>query len=328
MCKRLSLVLIGFVLIMSLLSYGVFAADEFPIEQYPHEDLKIIVGYGVGGGTDLVCRVLSRGLSKYLGTRVYVENISGGGGVIGIVETVRSKPDGRTVGTVAGGPYVVAPVVKGVPYDVDKDVVHIAHYLDFASAIWVRADSPFKTFDDLVKYGQEHPGELIYAAEEAVGMMATAFKVLSQIAGPFEYSFLATEGGGETVRLLINGDVDVINKSIPATIKFYEEGMIRPILVNSSKPIKGIPEDVPLAPVVYPEYTPIMSSGGVVGPAGFPEKERQMLENAIKWIIEDPEFQKEFDKISATMHYMSGKESAEHFAYLRDMIREILEEEK
>jgi len=329
MYKRLFLVFIGFVLIMSLLSYVVFAADEFPIEQYPHDNLKLIVPYNAGtSSTDLTCRVVARGLSKYLGTRVYVENIPGGGGIIGVMEMVKSKPDGLTIGSIAGGAYVVAPVVKGVPYDVDKDFVHIAHYLDFVSVIWVRADSPFKTFDDLVKYGQEHPGELVYAAEEAVGMNPTAFNVLSKIAGPFEYSFLSTGGAGETTRLLVNGDVDVMNIAVIGAKKFYEEGMVRPLLVNSSKHVKGVPEDVPLAPEIYPEYTPIISSGGLAAPAGFPEKERQMIENGVKWVIENPEFQKEFEKIGATMHYMSGKEAAAHFAYMRDMIRKVLEKEK
>jgi len=325
MYKRLFLILIGCLLMMSLLSNGIFAADEIPVEQYPHDDLRIIVPYSVGGSTDLVCRTIARGISEYLGTNAYIENIPGGGGIIGNAELVNSKPDGRTIGAVAGGNFVVAPVVSEVPYDVDKDFVLVAHYLDFASAIWVRSDSPFKTFDDLVKYAQQNPGEIIYAAEEAVGMNPTAFKVLSEIAGPFEYTFMATEGSAETTRFLVNGDVDVVNISVAGVIKFYEEGLIRPILVNSSKPVKGIPEDVPLATDIYPEYSPIISSGGLATPAGFPEKERQMLENAIKWTIESPKYQEQFDKIGATMNFMPGEEAAKHFSYLRDMIRDLLD---
>ena len=327
MIKRLFFIFVGCFLIMSLLSFGILAADNNPIEQYPHDNLRIIVPYSVGGSTDLVCRIIARGISEYLGTDAYIENVPGGGGVIGNVELVNSKPDGSTIGAVAGGNFVVAPVVSEVPYDVDKDFVLVAHYLDFASAIWVRSDSPYKTFDDLVKYAQQNPGEIIYAAEEAVGMNPTAFKVLSEVAGPFEYTFMATEGSAETTRFLVNGDVDVVNISVAGVIKFYEEGLIRPILVNSSKPVKGIPEDVPLASDVYPEYSPIVSSGGLAGPAGFPEKERQMLENAIKWTIESPKFQEEFDKVGATMHFMPGEEAAKYFSYLRDMIRDILGQE-
>lgn len=324
MCKRLSLVFIGFMLIISLLSYGVFAVDEFPIEQYPHDSLRIIVPYGAGGSTDLTCRIVARGLSKYLGTRAYVENIPGGGALIGNMQLVKSKPDGLTIGVFESSGYVITPVTKGVPYDVDKDVVHIAHFLDYVSAIWVRSDSPFKTFGDLVKYGQENPGKIVYGAEETVGMNPTAFKILSEIAGPFEYSFLATESSAETTRLLVNGDVDVINISVPGVIKFYQEGMVRPILVNCLKHIKGVPEDVPLANEVYPEYTPLISTATFTAPAGFPEKERQMLENAVKWTLENPEFQKEFDKLNAAIDFKTGKESAEYFESMRDIISKAL----
>jgi len=205
MFKRLFFIFVGCLLIMSLLSNGIFAAGDAPIEQYPHDEVRIIVPYSVGGSTDLVCRIIARGISEYLGTDAYIENIPGGGGVIGNVELVNSKPDGSTIGAVAGGNFVVAPVVGEVPYDVDKDFVLVAHYLDFASAIWVRSDSPFKTFDDLVKYAQQNPGEIIYAAEEAVGMNPTAFKVLSEVAGPFEYTFMATEGSADTTRFLVIG---------------------------------------------------------------------------------------------------------------------------
>ena len=315
MCKRLFLVFVGCLLIMSLLSYGILAADGDPIEKYPHDQVRIIVAYGVGGSTDLINRVIAKGMSEYLGTNVYVENKTGGAGTVGNVALLNSKPDGRTICTIAGGAGIISPV-KEMPQEVDRDLVHIAHINDFAAAIWVKSDSQFKTFDDIVKYAQQNPGKLVYAAEEAIGVNAMAFDVLSQIAGPFEYSILTTDSSADSTRLLVAGEVDVVNTSLAGVIRFYEEGLIRPILVNRLIPIPGIPEDVPLANDIYPEYTPIVSSGGLAAPVGFPEEERQMLENAIKWTIESPKYQEEFDKLGATMNFMIGEESGKHFIFL------------
>lgn len=310
--KRLFLIFIGCLLIISLLSYGIFAADEVPVEQYPHDSLRIIVAYNVGGSTDLINRVLAKGMSEYLGTNVYVENISGGAGTIGNLALINSKPDGQTIGTIAGGTGILSPI-KEMPFELDKDLVSIAYTIDFAPAIWVKTDSPFKTFDDIVKYAQQNPGKLVFAVEEALGIQQMTFDLLSQIAGPFDYSILATDGSADSTRLLISGDVDVTSCSLSGVAKFYEEGLIRPILVNRIKPIPGIPEDVPLVQDVYPEYAPAFGGGGLAAPVGFPEKERQMLENAVKWTIENPKYKEEFDKIGALMNFMTGEESVKEY---------------
>ena len=312
MYKRLFLVFTGCLLIMGILSCNILAADNDPIEKYPHTEVKIICAYSVGGSTDLISRTLAEGMSEYLGTNIFVANVTGGAGSIGNVALVQSRPDGRTIGTIASGAGIASPL-KEMPYEIAKDLVFINLGWEFTAVVWVNADSEFYTFDDIAKYGQENPGKFVLAAEEATGLNPIAFNVLSKIAGPFEYSLLVTEGSAESARLVSIGEADATSITAAGAMKFYEEGMLRPILVNSSKPVPRIPEDVPLAPDVYPEYTPINSAGGFVAPAGFPEEERQMLENAVLWTIENPKYQKKLEEIGAIINFMPGEEALKYF---------------
>jgi len=113
-------------------------------KKFPHKAIKIICGYSAGGTTDLVTRVVAEGIQRRWGVPVIVENITGAGGTVGIVEMARQKPDGYTISTAGMSSQAVMPLTIKLAYDNDA-LTFVCKYLDFASVIAVRADSSFKT---------------------------------------------------------------------------------------------------------------------------------------------------------------------------------------
>src|SRR5690554_2714752 len=91
MNKKLLLVVFAFVL---CLSFSAFAETN-----YPEDDVTVIIPWGEGGFTDVMVRPLARWLEEYFGQSFVIDNISGGGGVIGSIEIENSRPDGYTIGT-------------------------------------------------------------------------------------------------------------------------------------------------------------------------------------------------------------------------------------
>ncbi|MEY3603570.1 MAG: hypothetical protein RIQ49_602, partial [Pseudomonadota bacterium] len=66
-------------------------------QSYPTKTIRLICPFPPGGAVDIACRALSAELSKQLGTTVAVENRPGAGGNVGLVEAVKSAPDGYTL---------------------------------------------------------------------------------------------------------------------------------------------------------------------------------------------------------------------------------------
>ena len=58
---------------------------------------QMISPWPVGGGTDIVGRLIEPALTEAMGTQVVMRNVGGATGTIGTAEVVRAKPDGRTL---------------------------------------------------------------------------------------------------------------------------------------------------------------------------------------------------------------------------------------
>ena len=96
--------------------------------EWPDKPVKVIVPYSAGGANDLLGRVFAEQLSKTFGQQFFVENRTGGGGLIGTTEVARSTPDGYTL-EISGMPsHVLAPAMnQNASFDPIKDFTHIAY---------------------------------------------------------------------------------------------------------------------------------------------------------------------------------------------------------
>src|SRR5690554_5558996 len=76
---------------------------------YPTRPVHMVVGFGAGGGTDLVARAVAKQLAEELGQAVVVENKPGAGGSIGAGYVARSKPDGYTLLISSASSVIISP---------------------------------------------------------------------------------------------------------------------------------------------------------------------------------------------------------------------------
>ena len=93
--------------------------------------IRVIVGFGAGGGTDIVARIVAQALSEKLNQSVLVENKPGAGGAIAGEQVVKSDKDGYTATMISAGHTVSAAMVKAVKYDAVKDFSPVALVADF-----------------------------------------------------------------------------------------------------------------------------------------------------------------------------------------------------
>ena len=131
---------------------------------YPDKPIRVIVHVKPGGGTDTMARLVLKYAGEKLGTTFVVEDHSGAGGQRGYTALSRAKPDGYTIGTITTMSFVNHELTrKNVPYTVRDSFIPIARIVLAPSAVYVRADSPYKTLGDLIKAGKENPGKISWA---------------------------------------------------------------------------------------------------------------------------------------------------------------------
>ena len=153
--KRFSLGIAGFV---------VFTSLHAAAQQWPTKPVKVIVPYPPGGAVDVATRKVSQKLADQLGQPFVVENKPGASSTIGAQLVAKSPPDGYTL--VANDmSYSLLPYVfKALPFDHDKDLVPVSTTMFAPYAIAVKAESPYRNLQDLIKAARSSPGKMTFGS--------------------------------------------------------------------------------------------------------------------------------------------------------------------
>ena len=105
---------------------------------YPDHAVRIVIGFGPGGGTDTVARIVAQKLQETLGGAFVVENRPGGSGRLAPDLVAKSTPDGYTLlGAAPGAMSVGAAIWPDIPYDIFKDFAPISLIADYTLVVLV-----------------------------------------------------------------------------------------------------------------------------------------------------------------------------------------------
>jgi tripartite-type tricarboxylate transporter receptor subunit TctC len=165
--------------------------------------IRIVVPLPAGSSNDYVTRVITPYLTTSLGATTFVENKAGANGVIGVLDVLRSKPDGHTLllGSLSHLAINVA-LVKNLPYDPRRDLTPIAGASLTNHVLLVKSTFPARTFPEFIAYAKRNPGAV------SVGYSTSAVQVqiatMSKLAG-IELLAVPYKGTPATITDLIGG---------------------------------------------------------------------------------------------------------------------------
>ncbi len=147
-------------------------------QDWPNKPVKILIGFGAGGGTDVATRIVAEGLSEILGQQFTVENRPGAGGTIAGGMVARAPKDGYTAVALSMGHTVSAVMVKNVPYDPVNDFAPIGIFTNSAIVIAVGKNSPVTDLKSLVAMVHKDPGKYNYST---VGLGSTQHLIVEDL---------------------------------------------------------------------------------------------------------------------------------------------------
>ena len=261
---------------------------------YPTRPIKMVVGFAPGGPTDILARVIGKGLGDVLGEQVVIENRTGAGGNIGTDAVARSTPDGYTLLLTLLTAAVNESLFKNFKIRFAEHFESIGGIAQTGLVLVVHPSLPVKSVPDLIKYAKAaKPGELFYATAGAGTSTHLAAELFNTTAGiklmPVHY-----RGGGDTIKDLLSGRIPIMFSTIPPVLGFVRDGQLRGIATTGRK-----------RDFVLPELPTIVESGlsdfdvplwfGLIAPKGTPQPVIQKLNGALERAMATPETKKVFE---------------------------------
>ena len=280
----------------NFIKYGLAsaAATTLPIPAfgYPDRPIKLVVPFSAGGVNDIVGRQWAERVKGPLGT-VYVENVPGGGGTIGVMEVKRAEPDGHTVLFGSASTMVLNEMTrKTLPYDPKKDFVPIAIFCVSTSSIVVNASVPVKNVKELIAYVKANAGKLSYGSAGTGTMSHLSGELFKQITGLKDIVHIPYKGAGPGIADIVSGHIPMMTPNVSGQIlTLHKSGKIRILAVNAPKRLKAAPE----IPTAIEEGVPNMVGQlflGIYARAGTPDAAVEKIAAATQKALAEPQFEK------------------------------------
>jgi len=242
-------------------------------QTYPTRTVQLILPYGAASATDIAARLFADRLSKLWGKPVVVENRPGGDGIVSL-NSVLTAHDDHTLWMGPAGAINVLPYEHDtLPFDTSRDFVPVVSVVNVALAISTASSMKIDSIDQLVKLIRSEPGKLNAAAANGISefLLFGFFKQkgLQAVEVPYRDIMQAPND-------LVGGRIQVLSTSLAVVQPLAQGGSIKVLLVTSNQRAPSMPDVPTAAEAGYPDLT-FNSLGGVFGPPGMPEKERDSI---------------------------------------------------
>ena len=175
-------------------------------DTWPSRPIRVMVGFGAGGGTDVATRVIAEPLGEALGHRIVVENKPGAGGTIAGDLVAKGPKDGYNALMISAGHTVAAAMVKSQPYDAVKDFAPVGIVGHSAFVVLVQKDFPAFDLQGLIALAKKDPGKLNYGTVGVGSTQHLTAELLRQRAG-IEAQAVSFRTTGELVTALLRKDI-------------------------------------------------------------------------------------------------------------------------
>lgn len=284
--------------LLSLLLASLAAPAALAQAAYPAKPVRLVVPFAAGGPNDVMARVLAQRLSQDTGQSFVVENKAGAGGVIGTDTVAKSAPDGYTLAFISG-PYTMAPALQAkMPYDSLKDLVAVTKVAESPMVMMIPSTSRFRTAREMMDFARQNPEKINYGSGGVGSTPHLTTELLGTVAGT-KFTHVPYKGGGESIKALMAGEIDLLIDSITSTSGPIASGRVRPVAVGLPKRLPQWP-DVPTFEEAGIQKFSMTHWVGIVAPARTPADVLATLHGQVLKALKAPDVAQKLQELGAT----------------------------
>jgi len=282
---------------------------------YPNRPIKMLVGFGAGGGTDIVARILAQKMSESLGQSIVVENRTGASGMIAAEDEAKSAPDGYTLMMGSQTTYAVAPALyRKVTLDAAKDFAGVG--LTGASPLVLVVNPSFAAHSvkDVIAMAKADPGKINFGTG-GLGTTPHMSAELFQHTAGIKMVHVAYRGEAPAINDLLAGQIPLMfaNLSAGGNLK---AGTLRALAVTSAQRSPSAPDIPTVAEAALPGFE-TETWWGIVAPAGTPRAILAKLNAAARQALANDDTKRRFADLGMTN---GGSSPEELDAYIKSEI--------
>ena len=279
----------------SLVVAGLLLGPGRAAGAYPDHKIRMIVPFAAGGPTDVIGRLVAERLSDVFGQQVYVEDLPGAGGNLGVEEAKRAAPDGYTILAVSTGFIINPSMYSKIGYDPIKDFEPISLVAASPNVVTVAPSVPAKNLKELIDLIKANPGKYSYAQPSTGSTPHLAGELFKQMFD-LDLVMVPFNGAGPAVNSTMGGHTPIAFTALPPAIGTIQNGSLRGVAILAKTRVAALPD----LPTNIEEGVPGLESDtltGIVAPAGTPQDIVDKWNAAIVKMAADPDIKKKLDTL-------------------------------
>jgi tripartite-type tricarboxylate transporter receptor subunit TctC len=262
---------------------GLVTSAAAQSQDWPTRPIKLLVGFGAGGGTDIAARIVGQALSEVLGQPVVVENRVGVGGTMA-ANAVATGPKDGYLALMMSNAHAIAPVIyKTIPYDSVKDFEMISQVGTAGLIVVTHPDFPAKNLKELIGVLKASPGKYNVATPGVGTTQHFAAELMNQMAG-IQMTHVPFRGTPAAIAALVGKQVDVVVELIQPVLGHVQSGTLRAIAVTSPDRFPSVSDVPTFAESGLPGYN-VTSWYGLALPAGTPAPIVKKMTDAMRQVL-------------------------------------------
>jgi tripartite-type tricarboxylate transporter receptor subunit TctC len=264
---------------------------------YPNRTVRIVIGFGAGGGTDTVARIFAQKLQETIGGTILIENKPGAAGRLAPETVAKSPPDGYTLlGAAAGAMTIGTAIWEKIPYNIFNDFVPISMVADYPMLVLVSNSHPAKSIAELVAWLKANPDKANYPTPSPVFTLPIEhFKIKTGAPA----TAISYRSSNESITSLLSGQTAFAFVETPAAMPQVATGNLRALAVTVPTRIPDLPNVPTLAEAGVAEVV-AGTWFALMAPAGTPMPIVRKLEAASRRIGASDDFKSRLKSLSGT----------------------------
>jgi tripartite-type tricarboxylate transporter receptor subunit TctC len=261
-------------------------------DPYPARTIRLVVGFGAGGPTDIPARFIAERLSNVLGKRVIVENKPGAAGQIATNDVLAQPRDGYNLLLCTHFESINTALYKKVAFKL-SDIAPITQISRYYYGLALATTIPAKTLEEFFAYAKANPGQVHYASVGGGSVQEIFARQLAKLAG-IELNKVAFKEGTAATTELLAGRVHFFVSPTLQVLPHYRSGKLKMLAVTSPERLAVAPD----VPTLKERGISFVAFGwlGICAGAGTPQPVIALLNKHIATIVNSPEYRALIEK--------------------------------